>query len=324
MPIRKPISVAFVLFDGVNALDVAGPVEAFASAKTADGKSVYRIAYWSAHERAVRSESGLGLLADQTLPDSARGDLLIIPGGTGIRVPATLARIAKWLSTQHLNFDRIASVCTGAYATAEAGLLNGRKATTHWAHAQALQRRYPEVQIDPNSLFLHDGKFYSSGGVTAGIDLALELIEQDVGREVAMSVARQLVVFFRRQGSQEQFSEPLRLQTRANDALADVCTWAAANVGEDLSVEVLAKRAGLSARQFSRRFRASFGVPPATYLKRVRLDAGRVLLCDGVCVAEAAHSAGFASTEGFRRAFERGFGITPTEYQRRFERSCER
>lgn len=230
-------TVAILLFDGVNSLDVAGPAEAFAFVRHADGTPVYRILTWGMGEGVVRSESGLRLAADGPAPDGATGDLLIIPGGPGAREPETLRAIAAWLRANQSGFRRVASVCTGAYPLAESGLMDGRTITTHWAYAAGLRQRYPRVKVRSDLLFSRDGKFYSSGGVTAGIDLALELIEADCGARAAMDTARELVVFLRRTGSQAQFSEPLKMQAQTGGDLAEVCLWAANNLGGDLSVE---------------------------------------------------------------------------------------
>lgn len=316
---RKPRTVALLLYEGVNATDVAAPLEAFAAVRSGDGTRAYEPRVWSLTSPVVRAESGLKLCADGPAPARPSADLLIVPGGVGVREPETLARLSTWLFRHHRRFRRIATVCTGAYALAETGLLDGRTITTHWAHARDLQRRYPKVRVDADALFLKDGRFYSSGGVTAGIDLALDLIESDCGPRAAIDAARELVVFLRRTGTQTQFSAPLQLQAQAAGRLADVCRWAANNLEANLSVETLAARAGLSSRQFSRRFRDAMGAPPASYIKMLRLDAARTLLGQGAAIARAAEVSGFESADGFRRAFERQFGVAPSEYRRRFK-----
>lgn len=312
-------TIAILLFEQVNALDVTGPLEAFAAARYDNGAPWYSARTWSLDRRTVTSESGVRLVADGTIGDAERADLLIVPGGAGIREPARLARAARWLRRHHRRFRRITAVCTGAYALAESGLLDGRKAATHWRFASDLARRYPRVTVEGDALFVKDGKYYSSGGITAGIDLAMSLIEEDCGPRVAMDVARELVVFLRRGGGQAQFSEPLRFQSVASSKLSGVCAWAAANLAADLSVEALAARAHLSPRQFSRLFRDTFDVPPARYVARLRLDAARVALAQpDAMVEQVARLTGFKSVEGFRRAFEKHFGIAPSQYQRRF------
>lgn len=312
------IKVATLLYPGVNAIDVAGPWEAFAAAHHEDGSAAYALRSWGLDEGALACESGLTLCADGPLPARPRAHTLLVPGGMGVRRPATLATLAAWLSRHQHRFERIASVCTGAYVLAEAGLLDGRRVATHWAHAADLQRRYPRVRVDSDSLYLDDGRICSSGGVTAGIDLTLDLIERDVGRKAAAASARELVVYLRRTGSQAQYSGPLQMQLAATDRLSEVCAWAAANLEEDLSVEHLAERAGLSARQFSRRFQATFDTSPAQFVKRLRLDRARMLLEQGVALARVAHATGFTSEDGLRKAFRARFGCTPGVYAGRF------
>jgi transcriptional regulator GlxA family with amidase domain len=228
-----------------------------------------------------------------------------------------LRRLSAWLREHHRRFSTTVAVCTGAYALAEAGLLDGRAATTHWAHADDFRRRYPEVRVDADALFLRDGRVYTSGGVTAGIDLALELIAEDVGHEASARVAREMVVFTRRSGTQAQFSEPLRLLERAPDRLSEVARWAANHLDADLTVRTLAKRALLSPRHFSRRFREAYGEPPATWVRRLRVDGARILLEQGVHVQKVAPAVGFGSVDGFRRAFQAVLDLSPSEYQER-------
>jgi len=311
--------IAVLLFNQVNALDVAGPLEAFANVTHENGSQAYTIETWVIGETLVQSESGLRLCADKSVPQRPQADILIIPGGRGIREFLTLRLISDWLQKNQERFGRIASICTGAYVLAEAGLVDGRTVTTHWAYAEDFRKRYPNVTVNSDALFLQDGRFYSSGGVTAGIDLALDLIESDMGGEAAMKAARELVVFLRRSGAQTQFSIPLQMQTTAADDFGDICKWIANNLHTDLSVDSLASRAGLSTRQFSRRFRKAFSMPPAAYVKRMKLDAGRTFLGQGVSIPQVAHATGYLSTDGFGRAFESQFGISPGEYQRRFK-----
>lgn len=308
--------VAAIVFDQVNALDVTGPLEAFAAASS-DGKHLYQCEVWGTNDR-VRSESGVGLCTDRLIDQECFADTLIIPGGRGIRNPNTLSELSSWLLEHAHRFERIASVCTGVYALAEAGLLEDRVVTTHWAFSDLFQKRYPNIRMKSDALFVRDGKFYSSGGIAAGIDLALEMIDADNGSEVAMKVARELVVFLRRTGSQEQFSEPLKVQSRQVDRLDGLGQWITNNLHADLSVEALAQRCQLSARQLTRRFSIEFGCPPAKYVKQLRLDAARSLLVKGVLYSEVAQAVGFLSLDGFRRAFENKFGVSPVEYQRRF------
>lgn len=311
-------SIAILLFEDVNAIDVTGPIEVFATARDSNGHCPYKIESWAIGAVTVQTESGLKLCADRRVPLEPSADILLIPGGRGIRDSSTLRLLSDWLQSHQNKFSRIASVCTGAYALAEAGLLDGCDVVTHWAYAADLQKRYPSVCVKEDSLFLNQGRICSSGGVTSGIDLALDLVQRDISEKAAMDVAREMVVFLKRPGAQTQFSLPLKMQTTNSERLSEVCRWAASNLDADLSVEALAGRAGLSSRQFARRFRAAFGVPPATYIKHVRLDAGRTLLGQGVSISKSAYAVGFASADGFRRAFEKRFGVFPSAYQKHF------
>jgi transcriptional regulator GlxA family with amidase domain len=312
-------TLSILLFDGVNALDVTGPAEAFAAMRDDSHAPSYRLTTLALERLSVVSESGLCLRADRHLEGAPSADLLIIPGGAGLREPKRLARAAQWLRKNHRRFARVAAVCTGAYALAEASLLDGRRSTTHWRFVSPFARAYPKTRVEMDALFVRDGKFYTSGGIAAGIDLGLSIIEEDHGARAAAMVARELVVFLRRTGGQAQFSEPLKMQVSASDKLSSVCVWAAANLGSNLRVPELAQRAGLSTRQFTRLFTHAYGVSPAHYIQRLRLDSARAALSSQrASIERIAHGNGFSSADAFRRAFERAFGINPSEYQRRF------
>jgi transcriptional regulator GlxA family with amidase domain len=203
---------------------------------------------------------------------------------------------------------------------APTGLLDGRRVTTHWRFADDVAARFPALKVDRNALFIRDGAFYTSAGITAGIDLALALIEEDHGAHIALSVARELVVYLKRPGGQEQYSEPLQFQVQSSDRLSDLIPWISSHLRRDLSVEILARRANLCVRHFSRRFRKVFGLPPAEFVQNVRLDEARQRLSSrNNSVRIIADSVGFSSADSFRRAFERRFGVSPTTYRGRFE-----
>ncbi|WP_017931993.1 GlxA family transcriptional regulator [Robiginitomaculum antarcticum] len=310
--------IAVVVYDQVNGIDITGPSEAFGCVNDHNGNGRYEIEAWAVDELIVRTESGIRLCADKNLPQKPKADILIIPGGKGIRDPKTLRVISNWIKLHHANFDRVTAICTGSYALADSGLLDGRSITTHWAHAKDLGNCYPKVSVNSDALFIQEGRFYTSGGVTSGIDLALEIIEADFGAQTAMKTAKELVVFLKRPGNQAQFSLPLELQSGAPPALADTCKWAVTNLDSDLSVESLASHAGLSPRHFSRIFRQAFGMPPASFVKRLRLDAGRTLLAKGLGLERVAAATGFKTTDGFSRAFECEFKTLPSEYRKRF------
>ena len=243
----------------------------------------------------------------------------MIPGGTGLRRPGTSEKTAAWVSSIERSVRRIASVCTGLYGLAPTGLLDGRRVTTHWSASRDIARRYPRLDVAPDAIFIRDGRFYTSAGVTAGIDLALGMIEEDLGSQVALAVARELVVYFKRPGGQQQFSEPLRFQLEASDNFGDLPAWIRNHLTADLSVELLAERAHLSVRHFARAFKREFGTPPASFVEELRLGLASERLCARrVTVAAVARSVGYSSEDVFARAFERRFGVSPTAYRSRF------
>ena len=227
--------------------------------------------------------------------------------------------IACWISGRAQGTRRVASVCTGLYALAATGLLDGLRATTHWRFASDVARRFPRVRIEPNALFIKEGKFYSSAGVTAGIDLALAMIEEDFGSKVALAVAREMVVYLKRSGGQEQYSEPLQFQAQASDRFAELVAWMTSNPTAQMSVESLAWRASLSPRQFFRRFKEHFGSSPAMFVETLRLnEARRRLTQTDATIEQVAESTGFNGPDAFRRAFRRRFRVTPSKFRRNF------
>lgn len=313
-------------FDGVTALDLVGPLEVFSAANAAvgppdDGSAAYETVVLGLSRREFRAESGVVFLPHATLSNPRPIDTLIVPGGAGLREPARLATLARWIRRRHRRIRRLASVCTGLYALAESGLLDGRTVTTHWRYADDIARRYPGLTVDADAIFIRQGRYYTSAGISAGIDLALALVEEDHGRSAALKVARELVVYLKRAGGQKQFSEPLAFQSRATDRMADLLAWMLEHLAEDLSVPRLAQYCALSPRQFSRRFRQDVGMPPARYVERLRVEQAGNRLCTGDAqIDRIATSVGFASADVFRRAFERHFGIAPAHYRARFGR----
>jgi transcriptional regulator GlxA family with amidase domain len=320
----RTLTIGMLGFDEANALDVTGPIEAFSNANDlAQELGVparpYELVLIGLRRAPFRTESGLLLRPHATLRDAPALDTLIVPGGRGLREPATNARVAEWIAHHADRTRRIATVCTGVYGLAPTGLLDGRRVATHWRFADAVADRFPALRVDGNALFVRDGRFYTSGGITAGIDLALALIEEDHGPQLALAVARELVVYLKRSGGQEQYSEPLRFQVRSADRFADLVAWIDAHPHRDLSVETLAARACLSTRQFRRRFIAALGCTPAAYVENVRMAEARRRLAQRAGTVEAiAASVGFASADAFRRAFERRFGVPPRDYRARF------
>lgn len=320
-PATRPRRIGILVFDGVAGLDVACVHEAFALADGGDWRSP-RTRYAPlvlGPGGPVTADSGLRLSPDFTLDDAPALDTVIVPGGAGLRETDTNTRIAAWLRLHAPKARRIVSVCTGLYGLAASGLMDGRRATTHWAFAADVARRFPAVTVEADAIFIKDGSFYTSAGMTAAIDLALALIEEDHGPALALATARHLVVYMKRSGGQLQYSEPLRFQTRAGDKFAELVSHMPGDLAADWSVDEMSTRAGLSPRQFTRRFKQTFGVPPAAYVEMLRLDEARLRLATGQDgLARIAHAVGFRSDDVFRRAFERRFGITPGAYRSRF------
>lgn len=329
-PLRQtpPRQIGVLGYDGVAAIDLAGVLEAFAIADGSGWRGArtrYATQIVGLSAASFAAESGVRMLPDVTLDSAPAFDTIIIPGGEGLREDDTNAAVAAWLRTRASQTRRIVSVCTGLYGLAASGLLDGRRATTHWRHAAAVARRFPGVKIEPDAIFIKDGPFYTSAGMTASIDLALALIEEDHGPAVAMSTARQMVVYMKRAGGQLQYSELLKFQTRAGGPFAELVALMAGDLAGDWSVDTMARQVGLSSRQFARRFREAFDTTPADYLDRLRLDEARLLLSSGQRnIARIAHATGFHSDDVFRRAFERRFRVTPSTYRDRFSPlTCE-
>ena len=321
----RPRQIAFLAFPDVQSLDVTGPLEVFATAHklielTGREDPGYEVRIVSPSGAPLRTSSGLQIVPHAGFEQApARFDTLIVAGGHGSRAmsadPATLA----WIAKTSKQARRTASVCTGAFLLAAAGLLDGRRATTHWSAARQLARLYPSVQVDPEPIFLRDGDIWTSAGVTAGMDLALALVEEDLDREAALAIARQLVLFLRRPGNQSQFSATLASQEPLRQPLREVRRHILENLADDLSVEELAARAHMSPRHFARSFRTETGVTPARYVESLRLEAARRALEDtSLSVATVAHTCGFGTPETLRRVFLRSLGVGPTEYRRRF------
>ncbi|WP_437010970.1 GlxA family transcriptional regulator [Streptomyces sp. enrichment culture] len=310
-------TVLVLLFDDVQSLDVTGPVEVFAGAER-HTPGTYRIRTASLDGAPVRTSSGLTVVPDQALTgDVPRPDTLVVPGGRGTRDPDP--RLIDWLREHGPGVRRLVSVCTGAILAARAGLLDGRRVTTHWAYSDRLAGDHPAVTVDPDPIYIRDGNVATSAGVTSGIDLALTLVEEDLGRDAALTVARHLVVFLRRPGNQAQFSAQLAAQTARREPLRELQQWVTEHPGADLSVESLAARASLSPRHFARAFRAETGMTPGRYVDRVRLEHARRLLEDtGDGVEEVSRASGYGTPEAMRRAFVKALGTSPAEYRRRF------
>jgi transcriptional regulator GlxA family with amidase domain len=326
--LEKPKTIGIFGYDGVQTLDIVGPADSFSLASQylassrANGVPAYEVVVLAPSSRPFVSESGVAIRPHRTYDAAPPLDTVIIPGGSALRLrPTTNARIARWLEARARNIRRVASVCTGIYALAPTGLLDGRRVTTHWRYTSEIAKRYPKLRVDPQALFIKDGQFYTSAGITAGIDLALALIEEDYGPQAALAVARDLVVYLKRPGGQEQYSEPLQFQIKSSDRLSELAPWIIAHLNQDLSVAALAEKACLSPRQFTRRFTTAFATTPGEFVENIRLDeARRRLSASSVTIEAVADSVGFASADSFRRAFERRFGLAPSLYRGRFAR----
>ena len=311
--------VLILAVDGAQSLDVMGPVEALDTANALAGSPAYRVELVTPAGQGVRLSNGL-VLSAAPLPDPPpRHDTLVIAGGVGTRAAVGDPHVVEWVACASRRAARTVSVCTGAYLLAQAGLLDGRRATTHWRYCEALARRHPQIDIDPDAIYVRDGDLWTSAGVTAGIDLTLALIEEDLGRATALAVAQELVVFLKRPGGQSQFSQALAAQDAIRPALRDLQAWIAGNLDADLSVAALAARAHLSERSFARAFRRETGRTPAAHVESLRVERARLLLEDGAQSLDAvARASGFRSAEVLRRAFHRHLGVSPAAYRERF------
>jgi transcriptional regulator GlxA family with amidase domain len=316
--------IVIVAFEGVQSLDLTGPLEVFAGAQTVVERTsagrAYRVTVASPDGEPLRSSSGLGLVPDVAFAGApARIDTLIVAGGSGTRAAARDAELVAWVGERAAGARRVASVCTGAYVLAAAGLLDGRRATTHWAWCRQLAAGHPKIDVDPEPIWIRDGRIYTAAGVTAGMDLALGLVEEDLGRDVALEVARYLVLFLRRPAGQSQFSVQLQGQLADRDAVRELQQYVLEHPEADLSVPALAERACMSPRHFARTFHRQVGVTPARYVESVRLEAARRRLEESRETVElVAGACGFGTPESMRRAFLRGLGVGPSEYRRRF------
>ncbi len=317
MPSR---SVLVVVFPELQALDLTGPVEVFDVANRLSERNEYALTVAGTQAKTVRTSSGLEIEIGTALRDVSRApDTLMVAGGAGTQSALADAELVRQVSRLATRARRVASVCSGAFILAEAGLLGGRRATTHWAWCEAFAIRYPEITVDPEPIYVRDGNIYTSAGVTAGMDLALALVEEDLGRDLALAVARQLVMFLHRPANQTQFSAQLVSQLAERDALREAQRLIAENPGATLTVPALAAHVGMSERNFARYFRQEVGRSPGRYVTSVRIEAARRLLEDtDRAVADIAVACGLGTAETLRRSFMRTLGCGPTEFRRRF------
>lgn len=307
-------NIGFVVFPGFNLLDFAGPLAAFDNANQFTATQAYRCLPLSERGGSVVSSSGVEVLTQPF--GEHRLDTLLIAGGSGNVVATQSAGLLAFLHRQSRQVRRMASVCTGAFILAAAGLLDGKRATTHWYHAARLQQSYPRIRVDSNRIYIRDGAIWTSAGITAGIDLALAMVEKDLGSALAASVARQLVVYHRRPGGQSQYSLLLELNP-SSDRIRNALSYAREHLHHPLTVGDLADAACLSERQFGRLFRAETGQTPAKVIEQLRVEAARVRIEEGHEALESiARAVGFSDPERMRRAFIRLFGLSPQAIKR--------
>jgi len=315
-----PRTVAIVAVDGVQLLDVAGPLDVFAEANRQAGKSCYQPLVIGLSMAPIRSSSGVQLLPDRAIGRAVQESIhtLLVAGAPHAADFAPPAALLRWLSEQARRARRYGSICSGAFLLAAAGLLDGRRITTHWAVAKRLAERFPAVTVEEDALYVADRRLRTAAGVTAGLDLALALVEEDLGRSVAMKVASQLVMYFKRGGGQLQFSRSGEAAPAGRSALQSLQRWVAAHLAEDHSVTNLAARMRLSPRHFARLFRGEVGMTPAAWVESVRVQAARERLEQGGhAPKQVAALCGFSNVDHLRRAFVQYLGVTPAEYRRR-------
>lgn len=325
IPRSAPTSVRIIevlAFPLVQLLDVTGPIQVFASANDyvleAGGRPPYVLKVVTRDGAQVTASAGVKLSTSALPPVNAAVDTLMVAGGQGVGAAAADPVIIEWVQARAKRARRIASVCTGAFLLAATGLLDGRRAATHWSYCDELARRFPRVRVESDPIFVRDGAVWSSAGVTAGIDLALALVEQDLGSTVALAVARYLVVFMKRPGGQAQFSTALSLQA-ADDQFGALHEWIDKHLGDPLPLSVLADQAGMSERSFSRHYAAATGVTPAHAIERLRVEAARRFLSEsGLPLKRISQRCGFGSEETMRRSFLRLLAVSPQDYRSRF------
>ena len=312
--------IEILAYPDIQLLDVSGPLQVFASAndfRTQAGEPApYEVAVVAASPR-IRTSAGLVLEAAALPAHGLEIDTLIVPGGWGVNAACEDPELVQWIIGRSNDATRTASVCSGAMLLATAGLLDGRRAVTHWGRCAEFARRFPAVRLEPDPIFIRDGNVWTSAGVTAGIDLALSFVEADLGRRVALAVARELVVFLKRPGGQAQFSQTLKLQ-QGDERFDRLHGWIQDNLDGDLSLPHLAERANMSPRSFSRHYREATGRTPARAIEEIRIEAARRMLERGQAVNQTARRCGFGSEETMRRGFLRVLGTNPRDYRERF------
>ena len=321
----NPHIVEILAFPRAQLLDIAGPAQVFAFANDLtprDRPRPYTIKIVSNAAEIVTS-SGLTIRSEIISSNAEQLGTLIVSGGSGVDEACRDWRLVDWIRDRAARASRIASVCSGAVLLAEAGLLDGRRAVTHWKRCQAFRERFPAVHLNPDPIFIRDGAVWTSAGVTAGIDLALAMVEEDHGRSLALAISRKLIVYLKRPGGQAQFSQALALQ-ETDTSFNELHAWIVVNLDSNLSLARLADHAGMSLRSFSRHYRQKTGRTPRDGVEILRFEAARRYLEDGVSVTRTAAKSGFGSTETMRRVFLKNIGIGAQEYSQRFGKEAAR
>jgi transcriptional regulator GlxA family with amidase domain len=317
-----PRRIAVVAYHGAELLDMTGPIEVFNMLNRCLGAEGYQMVLLAECAGPLVSSSGIKLVADAAWQDDAGPlDTIVVAGSPDAALAQALEcrPLIQWLKTAQHRARRLVSVCTGAFLLAEAGLLDGRRVTTHWMDLDRLVARYPKLTVEPDAIFVRDGKFATSAGVTAGLDLALALVEEDFGRKMALNVARRLVMYLKRPGGQAQFSTQLRAQMVEGGPLAPLMARLEQAPERQYTIEELAEQAAMSPRNFARVFVRETGITPAKYLDQLRLERAISLLENGsLPIAGVARESGFTCAEQLRRTFAKQMGITPIGYRRRF------
>ncbi len=313
-------------FDGVNLLDLSGPLQAFeASESNRDAPEHYEMIVASVEGGEIQTSARVPIVTRKLADiEHLAFDTVMVGGGSRNGRPAAPPELVDWITSHAGKARRMCSICAGAFMLADAGLLEGRRATTHWVWAKLLQDEHPAISVTPDSIYVNDGKMWTSAGVTAGIDMTLALIEQDYGYRVAIDAARKLVVFMKRPGGQAQFSVPLLFQSQKDDGFSELHAWMRQNLADDLKVERLAGKAGMSERSFSRVYTARVGHTPAKTVEAMRFEAACGLLeSTQLVLKQVAALAGLGNEQNLRRVFLRRFGLNPIEYRQRFSATPE-
>lgn len=324
--LKSTQKVVMLAFPDAQILDITGPMEIFS--RTARwlkdhgrvSELCYDLSIVAKDKGPIRTSSGMQILADYSLDDRVEADTILISGGIGFRQAISDESTLEWLKENLSKVKRVGSVCTGSFVLAELGLLEGKRATTHWAYCEEMHKNFPNVEVDSDAIYVKQGNIYTSAGVTSGMDMALAMVEEDWGQAVALAIAQEMVLYLKRPGGQSQFSPLLRTQQSETERLQQLILWATENPAEDLSVQALAERASMSPRNFARRFLKETQLTPAKYVEQIRVECARRKLENTQEKLERiARDSGFKTAEIMRRSFMRTLGITPNQYRERFK-----